>query len=261
MAADFPTSIKSFTPETDDVTDALAADINAIYDEVEALETFLGTTAVPALKLDNLAEPDDNTDLDVNTSRHGLCPKGDNDTTHFLNGTGDWSEPVAPDISVGAGAMWPSTTNGCGFAERIEFTTNDVDIYFLPFDKDSDEFAQFSVDAMPSDWDGGTITAKFLWSCASGVGDTAETVCWTIQGICFGDGSDYDAAWGTAQSVTDTWQGDDKHHISGATPAITLAGTPAAGKKAHFRVGRDISEDDLGGDARLEGVQLTFSRA
>ena len=45
-----------------------------------------------AIKLDDLAAPDDNTDLDVSTTKHGLCPKLDNDPDHFLDGQGAWSE-------------------------------------------------------------------------------------------------------------------------------------------------------------------------
>ena len=44
------------------------------------------------IKLDDLAAPDDNTDLDVSTTKHGLCPKLDNDPDHFLDGQGAWSE-------------------------------------------------------------------------------------------------------------------------------------------------------------------------
>lgn len=44
-----------------------------------------------AIKLDDLAAPDDNTDLDVSTSKHGLCPKAPNDTNKFLRGDGSWA--------------------------------------------------------------------------------------------------------------------------------------------------------------------------
>jgi len=47
-----------------------------------------------AIKLDDLAAPDDNTDLDVSTSKHGLCPKAPNDTTKFLRGDGAWGVPA-----------------------------------------------------------------------------------------------------------------------------------------------------------------------
>ncbi len=44
-----------------------------------------------AIKLDDLAAPDDNTDLNVSTTKHGLCPKTPNDTSQFLRGDGTWA--------------------------------------------------------------------------------------------------------------------------------------------------------------------------
>jgi hypothetical protein len=46
-----------------------------------------------AIKLDDLAPPDDTTDLDVSTSKHGLCPKAPNDITKFLRGDATWAVP------------------------------------------------------------------------------------------------------------------------------------------------------------------------
>lgn len=46
-----------------------------------------------AIKLDDLATPDDNTDLDATITYHGLLPKLDNDNTHYLDGTGSWTLP------------------------------------------------------------------------------------------------------------------------------------------------------------------------
>ena len=43
MAASFPSSVKSFTDKTDNIDDVMATDINSAYDEIEAIETELGT--------------------------------------------------------------------------------------------------------------------------------------------------------------------------------------------------------------------------
>lgn len=45
------------------------------------------------VKLDDAEVPDDNTDLNASTSKHGLCPKFDNDVTHFLSGKGTQIAP------------------------------------------------------------------------------------------------------------------------------------------------------------------------
>jgi hypothetical protein len=44
-----------------------------------------------APKLDDCAAPDDNTDLNVSTTAHGLCPKAPNSVWKFLDGTGAWT--------------------------------------------------------------------------------------------------------------------------------------------------------------------------
>lgn len=46
-----------------------------------------------AIKIDDLASPDDNTDLDVSASAHGLTPKIPDNTTTFLRGDGTWAAP------------------------------------------------------------------------------------------------------------------------------------------------------------------------
>lgn len=52
------------------------------------------------IKLDDLATPDDNTDLDASTARHGLLRKLSGGTTVYLRGDGTWSE--VPDASTSA---------------------------------------------------------------------------------------------------------------------------------------------------------------
>jgi peptidoglycan hydrolase-like amidase len=112
---------------------------------------------------------------------------------------------------------------------------------------------------MPSDYNGGTITAVFHWSCSGGTG--TQNVVWGIQGTAYGDSDALDVAWGTGVTVSDTWLTDLDVHISAATAAVTLAGTPAAGEFAQFRVYRDVANDNLAVDAWLLGVRITFTRA
>lgn len=47
-----------------------------------------------SIKLDDLAAPDDNTDLNASASAHGLLPKLSNVATEFLNGQGSWATPA-----------------------------------------------------------------------------------------------------------------------------------------------------------------------
>lgn len=155
---------------------------------------------------------------------------------------------------VPATAMWPSTTSGCAAIAKTELGTNDVDIQSLDFDKDSDEFAQFSV-RMPANWDEGTVTFIPDWTAASGSGG----VVFALQGVAFGNDDAMDAAWGTAQTSTDTLITANDMHKGPESNAITIAGTPAAGDTVHFRVYRDVSEDDLGVDAKLLGIYIKYT--
>ena len=156
-----------------------------------------------------------------------------------------------------AAGGWPSTTSGCAPAALIEYGTYGVDTYVLAFDSATDEFAQWA--AMLAGWNGGTITAQFIWACTGGV--ATQTVEWNIQGRSYGDNEAIDQAWGTAVAVIDTWQDDDTVHISSETAAVTLAGTPAVGELVLFRIHRDVSDDDLGVDAQLLMVIIKYTRS
>ncbi len=48
-----------------------------------------------SIKLDDLAAPDDNTDLNATTLVHGLLRKLDGNTSNFLRGDGAWAAPAA----------------------------------------------------------------------------------------------------------------------------------------------------------------------
>lgn len=157
------------------------------------------------------------------------------------------------EIMLSAAGGWPSTTGGCADNAKNEYGTNDIDLYSLDFDPDTDEYAQWSV-WMPDDWDGGTVTAKFAWSAATGSGD----VIWGLQGRSYANDDVIDAAWGTAQTVTDTLTATGDMCYSGVTSAITLAGTPAAGEFVQFRVYRDADNgsDTMTGDAEVLAIEI-----
>ncbi|WP_396275068.1 hypothetical protein [Hyphomonas sp.] len=112
---------------------------------------------------------------------------------------------------------------------------------------------------MPSNYNNGTITARFYWTASTGSG----AVVWGCQGRAFGDDDALDQASGTAQTVTDTLLATNDMHVSGATSAITIAGTPAANKPILLQIYRDADAagDTLAADARLLGVEITFTSA
>jgi len=54
---------------------------------------YFTTARVKDVKLDDMATPDDNTDLNASNSRHGLLKKLIDDATKFLNSKGEWVVP------------------------------------------------------------------------------------------------------------------------------------------------------------------------
>jgi|TARA_R100000093_G_scaffold71461_1_gene47292 hypothetical protein len=163
------------------------------------------------------------------------------------------------DMWIPAAAMRPASTNGCATLTEVETTATRPDMQVLDFDSSTQEYAQFSV-AMPKSWNEGTVTAQFYWTHATAV---STDVIWGIQGVGVSDNDTIDVAYGTAQTVTDTFHNAAEDlAVSAATSAITLAGTPAAGDLAFFQVYRDA---DAGGDttnstdARLIGVKINYT--
>jgi len=159
-------------------------------------------------------------------------------------------------IYVPASAMYPNTTNGCAALAQVELTAGRPELKVLDFDKDSDEFAQFTV-AFPKSWNGGTVTFRAFW-----VGNaTTDGIAWGLQAISVGDNAEADAAFGTAVVVTDDSQGDvTEVLVTDTSGALTISGA-GDDKMTFFQIFRDVSDanDDMAADARLVGIQLFFT--
>jgi hypothetical protein len=78
-----------------------------------------------AIKLDDFATPDDNTDLNATTTHHGLLPKLSNNTRQFLRGDGTWTTFASVTASPTAAAG--STTSDAAplAATNTTFITSD----------------------------------------------------------------------------------------------------------------------------------------
>jgi hypothetical protein len=158
-------------------------------------------------------------------------------------------------IPILAAAMTARTTSGAA-AGTTESATNKVMLRTLDFDSTADEFAQIVI-PMPKSWNEGTITAQFVWTADAGSG--GQTVRWAIQGFAYSDDDAVDQAFGAAVTVDDTLIATGDVHISAATAAITIGGTPAQNDVVSLQVYRDVSEDNLNADARLIAVRLFYT--
>jgi hypothetical protein len=161
-------------------------------------------------------------------------------------------------IWIPANTMTPTATNGAAAGTK-EYATNDINMDYLAFDGATEEFAEFQL-PMPENWDRSTIKAKLFWSSAAG-STTADTVEWEIQAGALSNDDAIDAALETAQVISDALLADAGAdlQISGATPAITVGGTPALGDLIHFKVSRNVGgTDDMTEDAWLFGVWIQY---
>lgn len=91
--------------ELDAAIAALKDGVSTSFDTLAELATTLldhhtrhESGGADAIKLDDLAAPDDNTDLDVSITAHGLAPKLPNDAAKFLNGVGSYTTPTGSGI-------------------------------------------------------------------------------------------------------------------------------------------------------------------
>ena len=172
-----------------------------------------------------------------------------------LDGVGTLKQAGKETIWVPAQAMTPTTTNGCATLATVETTSGRPDMNVLDFDNSSDEFAQFAV-AFPKSWNAGTVTFQFFWSGTA----STQTVTLTLAGVAFADNDSIDTAYGTAVAVEDTARGAvEECLVSVESGNVTIAGSPGDNELTYFRIGRDVSEDNMAGDCRLHGIKLHFT--
>ena len=160
-------------------------------------------------------------------------------------------------IWIPASAMYGSTTNPAD-AQQVETTATRPDMKVLDFDKDTDQFAQFSV-AFPKSWNEGTITYQVYWTPAST--NTGDCI-FGLQGVSCGDNDTIDVAFGTAVTVTDAGIGTvEDQQVSAESGAVTIAGSPAVDQLTYFQLFRDANAggDTFTADARVLGVKLFFT--
>jgi hypothetical protein len=156
-------------------------------------------------------------------------------------------------IWIPAGAMKPKATSGAGVG-LYDSGSNDVTFATLDFDTTTQEYAHTVPIGMPKSWNEGTVTAVVYWTNTGGA--STETVRWSVAGAAVSDDDTLNVAMGTAQTVDDTWLAQNDLHISAATAAITIGGTPAENDMVIFEITRVTASDNMAGDARLIGVKI-----
>ena len=184
----------------------------------------------------------------------------DEDITYEYSGSG-WSA-FAPGSTQGrhavfipAGAMSPSVSGGCASLATIASAAGKPDIQTLDFDATTQEYAQFAL-RMPKSWDEGTLTFVPVWSHAATA--TNYGVVFDLQAVAASNDDAIAAAFGTAQTSTDTGGTTNDIYIGPESAAITVGGSPAAEDMVFFRLSRVTgnASDTMAIDARLHGITV-----
>lgn len=164
-------------------------------------------------------------------------------------------------VSVYAHQIEPSTVDGCSALQTVSTTptTDAPDSTSLNFNQTTEQYTQFAV-TLPSNWDKGSITAKFKWSHTTTTVDYG--VVWGIQAVALSDDQLINTSYGTASEVTDTGGTSDTLYITDETASFTVAGTPVSDNVIYFRIYRKATDtlDTLDIVARLHAVDLFITR-
>ena len=167
--------------------------------------------------------------------------------------------PAAECNNATAASLWDVPTSNGAAAACI--TGSNTQKGVLDFDATTDESVEISL-LLPADFTG-AIDARILWLAAA----TSGSVGWCVQLISAADAETDDPAYpaqGAGNCVSDVAKGTTNQLNIATITGVTATGV-AASELLHVRISRDANggavTDDMTGDARLIGVELTIRRA
>jgi hypothetical protein len=169
-------------------------------------------------------------------------------------------------IWVPAGAMYPSTTNGCSALTQAETTALRPDLKVLDFAAAADKFAQFSV-AFPKSWNEGTITYQPFWTVT---GTNAGTVIWLMSGVAIQNDATINLAFAlededdaTVRPVATTALAHSTTSndlmVSAESGALKIKGSPTVDDVCFFQISNDSGTAGQTGAVRLIGIKIFFT--
>jgi len=184
--------------------------------------------------------------------------------TNQTGGGGGGSGVSPQPIQLDSGAWYAPVTNGAapGF---VELATNDVALPTFDFDDTTQEYAQCRL-KVPADWDGNDITVKIEWTVATTPSGTGtDAVKWNLQTLPLANDEQMDAAWSTADTVTDTANTTAGANKIYETAAFTVAAADVgtAGEMLFLRLSRHAGDaaDEIVGDVKFISATFFFDYA
>lgn len=178
-----------------------------------------------------------------------------------ISSTVDTMSSVNSSFLLSAAGITPAATNGCADPEKKTSTSNLITYKVAPFDPSTVETGWWN-HPLPSDYNGGTITFKVYWEHPATT--TNFKVAWDLAAIAVGNDGAIDTAVGTAVQVNDEGGTTNDLYVTAESSAVTIAGTPTAGKMVYWRLRRvanDGTNDTLAVDAWLKYVEITYTRS
>lgn len=159
---------------------------------------------------------------------------------------------------VGTETIWvPANAMACLAPQQYYIGPNSV-YPIAAYDASADEFCAANF-VMPKSWNEGTIVATFYWMHPATA--TNFAVVWGMACHAFTNDDALTGGTYSYTNVTDTGGTTSDLYISSATAAITVAGTPTAGKMVNCAIKRTGSNgsDTLAVDAYLVGTLITYT--
>jgi len=160
-----------------------------------------------------------------------------------------------------AGAI-PAATNGCADAEIIVTSNRKLNYKVCAFDKDTPEMCWWN-HPLPSDYKSNSVVKyRVFWEHPATT--TNFKVAWDLAAVAIDDDGAIDTAVGTAIQVNDEGGTTNDLYRTATSSALTIAGTPAAGKMVYWRLRRvadDGTNDTLAVDAWMAYVEIQYTRA
>lgn len=215
-----------------------------------------------SIKLDDLASPDDNTDLNATTGAHGLCPKLGGGTINFFRADGSWAAPsggssfpefqfFADQFQLPLSSDWAVNANAAIVAD-----SNNVGLTVARFDDSTEEGVGFVLQ-IPT----GATNIKFTFaSRAETAPGSTSTVCLTLYERECPDNAAV-SAWSSEYDLTDLSIPTNEYwQIDTQTISLSALGL-TAGRIHQFQLDRDTPDasDDLSGDWTLYYIKVEFT--
>jgi hypothetical protein len=109
-------------------------------------------------------------------------------------------------------------------------------------------------ESLPDEWDGGNLTFDVRYTSNSTNAGTAKFV---LKGKWFADGANLNVAMASLETITDTYQGQYKHHRTAESSAFAPSGS---GNDLELELTRDYGTDTLDDPVWVTEINIYYGK-